>query len=74
MSDSPGPKYQEQELRVPDDPSLTFQVARSEQTDIVKPPGISNLQELGQLKAPAGKHPSKTFAQIYAEDPNYVFR
>ena len=36
------------------------------------PPGIQNLQQWGELKAPSGKHQGKSFNQIYGEDRAYL--
>ena len=74
MSSSQGSMYLAAELQVPEDQSLAFQAQMGSMSEMTKPPGINNLLEWGQILAPSGKHPGKSFAQIYVEDPNYVFQ
>ena len=74
MSSSQGSTYLAAELQVPEDNSLAFQAQMGYMSEMTKPPGINNLLEWGQILAPSGKHPGKSFAQIYVEDPNYVFQ
>ena len=40
--------------------------------EINKPPGIHTLEEWGQIRAPSGKYPGSTFAEIFQKDQVYV--
>ena len=72
MADSKPSPYMTAELQVPEDPALGVKDQYTEMGEIKKPPGIQTLEEWGRVRAQAGKHPGKTFAEIYDMDPCYL--
>ncbi|CAL1160332.1 unnamed protein product [Cladocopium goreaui] len=66
--------YLTTELQLPVDESLEFKEIHNQDGEIRKPPGVTTLEEWGKIHAPSGKHPGKTFQEIFDQDPNYVFQ
>jgi hypothetical protein len=66
--------YLTTELQLPVDDSLEFKEIHNQDGEIMKPPGVTTLEEWGKIHAPSGKHSGKTFQEIFDQDPNYVFQ
>ena len=74
MTDRREKPYLSSELQMPEDQTLQFQSPYTTSGEIMKPPGVQTLEEWGEVRAPSGKHPGKTFAEIYSLDQNYAFQ
>ena len=74
MAQSKPSPYMTSELQMPEDQTLWVKDQYTAAGEIMKPPGIQTLEEWGQVRAQAGKHPGKTFAEIYDKDPCYLFQ
>jgi hypothetical protein len=65
--------YLKQMLTSPVDTSLQSQQQHPAMPSVLtRPPGVENLEEWGKLRIPSGKHPGKTFAEIYENDRAYT--
>jgi hypothetical protein len=74
MTDHREKPYLSSELQLQEDQTLQFQSPYTTSGEIMKPPGVQTLEEWGEVRAPSGKHPGKTFAEIYSLDQNYAFQ
>ena len=57
-------------LPFPEDQALTY-MTMSEEVKIVRPPGVENLRQWGNMKLPEGKHKGKTFLETVENDYQY---
>lgn len=65
--------YLKQALTAPVDASLQSQQQHHEMPAVLtRPPGVATLEEWGRTRVPSGKHPGKTFAEIYETDRAYM--
>jgi hypothetical protein len=64
--------YLTAELTLPEEETLGFSATHGNIGEINKPPGIHTLEEWGQIRAPSGKYPGSTFAEIFQKDQVYV--
>ncbi|CAL1139692.1 unnamed protein product [Cladocopium goreaui] len=68
-----GPNYLDRMLTTPMDGNLMGYHTHGDLPQaLVRPPDINTLTDWGYLKAPSGKHASKSFAAIYELDQGYV--
>jgi hypothetical protein len=74
MTDHREKPYLSSELQLQEDQTLQFQSPYTTSGEIMKPPGVQTLEEWGEVRAPSGKHPGKTFAEIYNMDQSYAFQ
>eukprot|EP00435_Cladocopium_sp_Y103_P018028 s3531_g4.t1 len=66
-------KYLTRLLNAPEDTSLQISTNHGDMPKVLtRPPGVATLEEWGAIKAHAGKHQGKSFAQIYVDDRQYV--
>ena len=72
MASTSSQAYLKADLQLPEDETLRFREIHTAEGEIKKPPGVQNLEEWGQIRAPSGKHPGKSFKEIYGQDPNHV--
>lgn len=73
MANLHGPSYLDRMLTTPTDGNLMgYQTHGDLPQVLVRPPDINTLTDWGYLKAPSGKHVTKSFAAIYELDQGYV--
>eukprot|EP00435_Cladocopium_sp_Y103_P031089 s3158_g7.t2 len=73
MAHSVVPTYLDRVLTTPTDNSLLSHQTHGDLPQaLMRPPDINTLTDWGYLKAPSGKHATKTFAAIYELDQGYV--
>eukprot|EP00435_Cladocopium_sp_Y103_P046285 s45_g13.t1 len=72
MSSIASRTYLTEELTFLEDETLRTHTTHWDIGAIHKPPGIRTLDEWGQIRAPSGKHPGKTFSEIFQNDQCYV--
>eukprot|EP00435_Cladocopium_sp_Y103_P043158 s236_g12.t1 len=69
----PNQTYLKKMLSSPVDTTLhSVAVHQNAPQDLAHPPDVNTLEEWGMKLAPSGKHPQKTYAEIYENDLKYV--
>ena len=64
--------YMTDALDLPVDHSLTTKMPHQETGLLVQPPGVTTLEEWGQMKLPSGKWAGQTYQQVYDHHRDYV--
>eukprot|EP00435_Cladocopium_sp_Y103_P018021 s1096_g4.t1 len=69
----PNQTYLKKMLSSPVDTTLqSVTVHQNAPHELAHPPDVNTLEEWGMKLAPSGKHPQKTYAEIYENDRQYV--